>query len=76
MHYKCSNIQTLIPYQFKLLQSVISSHSRVKDFPNSYLSRHFHHILRQDRYINVNYDSTILCKIIILVMSYVEFFKV
>ena len=34
-----------------------------------------HQILRETYHINVNCDSVILCKTIILVMSYAEFFQ-
>ena len=44
-----------------------------KRFHNSYLD---HQILREDCCINVHCDSIIVCKTIILVMSYAEFFKV
>ena len=51
-------------------------YSRVKHSVTHMSVVFVYQILRQDYYIDIKYDFTFLCKTIILVMSYVEFFKV
>ena len=50
-------------------------HSRVKDSITHISIVIFSSNFREDCYINVKCDSTILYKAVILVMSYAEFFK-
>ena len=48
-------------------------HSRIKHSISPISIIIYHQNLREDCYINVKYDSTFLCKTIILGLGYVEF---
>ena len=72
--YACSTGTTMFRHilSFKVIPEH-TLHSRVED-----LMAHSSTVicLREDCYINVNCESVILCKTIILVISYARFFKV
>ena len=75
--YACSTstaiFRLIVSFKFILEHTL---HSRVKDSIAHISIVIVHQILRENCYINVNCDTIILWKTIILVMSYAECFKV